>query len=44
MVELTELLGERSGSTAGHGHRVSTARHVEHLSTLDEVIDRTVNL
>jgi hypothetical protein len=39
---LTELLRKCSWCT--HWHRVATTRHVEHLSTLDEIIDRTVDL
>jgi hypothetical protein len=44
MNELTELLRKRSRDAPRHWHRVSTAGHIEHLSTLDKVVDRTVNL
>jgi hypothetical protein len=44
MNKLTELFRKRSGNAPSHRHRVSTAGHVEHLSALDEVIDRTVDL
>ena len=41
---LTKLFRKSSSLLTTHWHRVATTGHVEHLSALHQVIDRTVNL
>lgn len=40
----TELFWESSWSSASHWHRFASAAWHEHLSTLDEVVDCTIDL